>query len=69
MTACAPALPQALMGQLKAGGLIVIPEGEAYQRLYLYRKWEEGKVVKEDWGGVFFVPLIGEHGFRFVTQP
>ncbi len=50
VTACAPALPQVLMGQLKAGGMMVIPEAETYQRLYLYRKWEEGKVVKEDWG-------------------
>jgi protein-L-isoaspartate(D-aspartate) O-methyltransferase len=29
VTACTAALPQVLMEQLKAGGVIVIPEGEA----------------------------------------
>lgn len=69
VTAAVPALPQVLVAQLKPGGLIVIPEGEAYQCLYLYRKGPDDSMEREDWGEVFFVPLIGEHGFRFLTQP
>jgi protein-L-isoaspartate(D-aspartate) O-methyltransferase len=69
VTACAPALPQSLIVQLKAGGLIVIPEGDTYQRLYLYRKRKDSSMAREDWGGVFFVPLVGRYGFNYVTQP
>lgn len=69
VTASAPGTPRALVDQLKSGGLMAIPEGDIYQHLYLLKKQEDGGVVKRDWGGVTFVPLIGEDGFSFESKP
>ncbi|SFM69101.1 protein-L-isoaspartate O-methyltransferase [Methanolobus profundi] len=64
VTASAPDTPHPLIEQLKPGGIMVIPEGEGYQRLYIIRKSPDGEVTKQDWGGVIFVPLVGHHGFN-----
>ena len=64
VTASAPETPKPLLEQLKPGGIMVLPEGEGYQRLYIIRKSMDGKITKQDWGGVIFVPLIGQHGFK-----
>ncbi len=69
VAASAPDTPRMLLDQLKKGGLMVLPEGDIYQHLYLIKKDEDGNIVKEDWGGVTFVPLVGEDGFRFQTKP
>ena len=65
VTAAAPDVPKPLIEQLKDGGALVIPVGEVgfYQTLLRLRK-KDGKIVKEDLGGVAFVPLVGKHGFK-----
>ncbi len=63
VTASAPDTPKPLIEQLKPGGIMVLPEGEGYQRLYIIKKSLSGEVKKKDWGGVIFVPLLGQHGF------
>jgi protein-L-isoaspartate(D-aspartate) O-methyltransferase len=68
VTASAPDTPKPLIDQLKPGGIMVLPEGEGYQRLYIIRKSMDGDVTKQDWGGVIFVPLIGHHGFKIYNS-
>ncbi len=60
---CAPDhMPAPLLEQLKDGGRLVIPVGSpgAYQTLWLVRR-EGDEFRYENWGGVAFVPLTGEH--------
>jgi protein-L-isoaspartate(D-aspartate) O-methyltransferase len=60
----APDVPPPLFEQIKEKGKMLIPVGgRIYQELYLVTK-VNGKMKKEDRGGVLFVPLIGEYGFR-----
>ena len=60
---CAPDhVPSPLLEQLKDGGRLIIPVGPpgAYQTLWLVKR--EGQEFRyENWGGVGFVPLTGEH--------
>ncbi|RLI73163.1 protein-L-isoaspartate O-methyltransferase [Archaeoglobales archaeon] len=63
VTASAPKIPEPLIEQLKPGGKLVIPVGDFTQYLYVVEKDEEGRIKKENWGAVRFVPLVGEHGF------
>jgi len=65
VTAAAPDIPQPLVEQLKKGGVLVIPVGGfyLYQTLYRVRRLDE-KTVKENLGGVAFVPLRGKYGHR-----
>jgi len=66
VTAGAPRIPEPLIEQLKPGGMLIIPVGSyhLWQDLYVVMKDEDGKIRKKRWGGVAFVPLIGEHGWR-----
>jgi protein-L-isoaspartate(D-aspartate) O-methyltransferase len=61
VAATAPHIPESLKGQLKTGGMMVIPVGIGYQELMLVTR-KDGFVVEEKMG-VAFVPLIGEQGF------
>jgi len=65
VTAAAPDIPKPLIDQLKNGGTLVIPVGGLYlyQTLFRIRK-VDNKVVKENLGGVAFVPLTGKYGHR-----
>jgi protein-L-isoaspartate(D-aspartate) O-methyltransferase len=65
VTAAAPEIPPPLVEQLKSGGILVIPVGGIYlyQTLMRLRK-EADEVLKENLGGVAFVPLTGKHGYR-----
>ena len=65
VTAAAPDMPKPLTEQLKSGGVLVIPVGGIYlyQTLVRVRKID-GKIVKENLGGVAFVPLVGKHGYK-----
>ncbi|NPB01369.1 MAG: protein-L-isoaspartate(D-aspartate) O-methyltransferase [Methanopyri archaeon] len=65
VTAGAPDVPRSLFEQLKPGGRMVIPVGDRHlQELWLIRKTEDGRMVRERHGGCAFVPLIGKEGFR-----
>lgn len=61
VTASAPQTPKALLEQLSPGGIMVLPEGDSYQNLYLIRKSMNGEITKEDKGRVIFVPLVADH--------
>jgi protein-L-isoaspartate(D-aspartate) O-methyltransferase len=66
VTAAAPDVPKPLIDQLKSGGVMLIPVGNAslFQNLMKVTK-TDGKIKQENLGGVAFVPLTGKHGHRF----
>jgi protein-L-isoaspartate(D-aspartate) O-methyltransferase len=59
-------VPRPLVEQLAPGGRIVMPVGEPgwVQELIKVTKQEDGILKQEDLGGVRFVPLIGEEGWK-----
>jgi protein-L-isoaspartate(D-aspartate) O-methyltransferase len=64
VTAGSPAIPPTLLEQLEVGGILVIPVGSEYsQTLLKVIKQDEGYKEK-DLGGVRFVKLIGDHGWK-----
>ncbi|MBS7650128.1 MAG: protein-L-isoaspartate O-methyltransferase [Candidatus Bathyarchaeia archaeon] len=66
VTSAAPSIPKELISQLKPGGCILIPVGDIrfYQKLVRVRKHLDGKITKEDLGGVAFVPMRGKAGWK-----
>lgn len=64
VTAAAPRVPQPLLDQLKNGGILLIPVGNAgmFQTLLRITKGQDGTIREENLGGVAFVSLTGEHG-------
>jgi protein-L-isoaspartate(D-aspartate) O-methyltransferase len=64
VTAASPDIPTPLLDQLSQHGRMIIPVGDRYsQTLEKITKTEEG-FREEDLGGVRFVSLIGEHGWK-----
>jgi protein-L-isoaspartate(D-aspartate) O-methyltransferase len=59
-------VPRPLVEQLSESGRIVMPVGDPgwVQELVKVMKGPEGKLVQENLGGVRFVPLIGEEGWK-----
>jgi protein-L-isoaspartate(D-aspartate) O-methyltransferase len=59
-------IPASLIDQLKSGGSIVMPIGSPgwSQKLVKATKREDGTLEQSDLGGVRFVPLIGEEGWK-----
>ncbi|WP_297536001.1 protein-L-isoaspartate(D-aspartate) O-methyltransferase [Thermococcus sp.] len=66
VTAGAPDIPKPLIEQLKPGGKLIIPVGSyhLWQDLLEVIKLEDGSIKVRNHGGVVFVPLIGEYGWR-----
>ncbi len=66
VTAAAPDVPKPLTAQLKPNGIMLIPVGSMYlfQSLMKITKGTNGKIKKENLGGVAFVPLTGRYGHR-----
>jgi len=65
VTAAAPAVPDELVAQLACDGRLVVPVGGgAIQSLRVIRRDRNGRLSISDRGGVVFVPLVGERGFR-----
>ena len=65
VTAGAPVVPESLRNQLKTGGRLVIPVGDAIsQELWRYRRGADGKFTQELLEYVRFVPLIGKEGWE-----
>lgn len=59
ITCGAPGIPQALIDQLKAGGMMVIPIGEGEeQQMKRITKIAEGELKEEDFGVFKFVPML-----------
>ena len=59
-------VPRALVGQLAPNGRIVMPIGDpgGVQELVKVTKQDDGILRQESLGGVRFVPLIGEEGWK-----
>lgn len=65
VTAAAPDIPQPLINQLKPGGRMVIPVGDAYlQYLTVVLKREDNRIEVERGTPCVFVPLIGKYGWK-----
>lgn len=64
VTAGAPMIPDPLIAQLKEGGHLVVPVGDrvSQELIKVVRKGES--YYQEDLGGVRFVNLIGEFGWK-----
>ncbi|TVQ15420.1 MAG: protein-L-isoaspartate(D-aspartate) O-methyltransferase [Bacteroidetes bacterium] len=61
VTAGAPEIPDALLQQLKTGGILVIPLGSgANQVMTRIRKLSDSDFEKKEYGNFRFVPLIGK---------
>ena len=60
ITAAAPEIPQALIDQLKVGGMMVIPLSENENCLTMLRltKQEDGSMKREEYGDFRFVPML-----------
>ena len=60
ITAAAPEIPQALIDQLKVGGMMVIPlsENENCQTMLRLTKQEDGSLKREEYGDFRFVPML-----------
>jgi protein-L-isoaspartate(D-aspartate) O-methyltransferase len=59
-------VPKPLIEQLADGGRIVMPVGDPgwVQELVKVTKGPNGQLIQENLGGVRFVPLIGEEGWK-----
>lgn len=65
VTAGAPIVPDALLKQLKVGGVLVIPVGDRRRQTMLrLTKKSEKQIVREEFDGFAFVPLLGKDGWR-----
>ncbi|AJC70852.1 protein-L-isoaspartate O-methyltransferase [Thermococcus guaymasensis DSM 11113] len=66
VTAGAPEVPKPLIEQLKPRGKLIIPVGSyhLWQDLLEVIKMKDGSIKVKNHGGVAFVPLIGEHGWK-----
>jgi len=66
VTSAAPDVPSPLTEQLIPGGILLIPLGTPhfFQELYRLRKSANGKVTRENMGGVAFVPMRGRLGWH-----
>jgi len=65
VTAAAPRLPNALVEQLRPGGILLVPVGGRLfpQELFKVVRDLASGAKKTSLGGVAFVPLIGAEGF------
>lgn len=65
VTAGAPVVPKALLGQLAIGGMLVIPVGDrkSQQMLRLTRQTDK-KILRENFDNFSFVPLLGDEGWE-----
>jgi protein-L-isoaspartate(D-aspartate) O-methyltransferase len=65
VTAGAPVVPEALIQQLKIGGILVIPVGDrSKQSMVKITKKSATEIHKEAFEGFAFVPLLGKEGWE-----
>ena len=64
VTAASPRVPEPLLEQLRDPGVMVIPVGDEYSQSLVKVVKKGGEIREEDRGGVRFVKLIGDHGWR-----
>ena len=65
VTAGAPVVPEALVQQLKIGGILVIPVGDrSKQAMVKITKKSATEIQREEFEGFAFVPLLGQEGWN-----
>ncbi len=65
VTAGAPVVPEALIQQLKVGGILVIPVGDRKrQAMVKITKISSKDTLREEFEGFAFVPLLGKDGWK-----
>ncbi|MCH7403237.1 protein-L-isoaspartate(D-aspartate) O-methyltransferase [Belliella kenyensis] len=65
VTAGAPVVPNALLHQLKIGGILVIPVGDRKsQKMMKLTKKTEKQIIQESFDNFAFVPLLGADGWK-----
>ncbi|MDF2157832.1 protein-L-isoaspartate(D-aspartate) O-methyltransferase [Algoriphagus sp. CAU 1675] len=65
VTAGAPVVPDALINQLKIGGILVIPVGDRKsQSMLKISKKSANEIIREEFQGFAFVPLLGKDGWK-----
>ena len=65
VTAGAPVVPDALIQQLKIGGILVIPVGDrSKQAMVKITKKSATEIHREEFEGFAFVPLLGKDGWN-----
>lgn len=64
VTAGAPEVPEPLLEQLKDGGKLVVPVGDVFSQDLIIVKKEGARFKKSGYGGVRFVKLIGDYGWK-----
>ncbi|MES2139833.1 MAG: protein-L-isoaspartate(D-aspartate) O-methyltransferase [Bacteroidota bacterium] len=64
ITAGAPTIPDALLGQLKIGGRLVIPVGDKVQIMTLIEKIGAKQFEKTEYGEFKFVPLLEDKAWK-----
>ena len=65
VTAGAPVVPEALIKQLKIGGILVIPVGDrSKQAMVKITKKSATEIKREEFEGFAFVPLLGKEGWN-----
>lgn len=58
VTCGAPFVPKALLAQLTAGGIMIIPVGEGTQKMVKITKQSDGNFVQKVLGDAAFVPML-----------
>lgn len=64
VTAGSPSVPQPLIDQLNDPGVLIIPVGDESSQTLVKVTRSVGKIHQEDMGGVRFVKLVGDHGWK-----
>ncbi len=64
VTAGAPVIPEALIGQLAENGILIIPVGDREKQKMVKLTRKNGKLTKEEFDFFSFVPLLGEQGWK-----
>ncbi|CAE7815573.1 pcm [Symbiodinium microadriaticum] len=65
VTAGAPTVPEALINQLKVGGILVIPVGnQKTQKMVQIQKVSKSKISQKEFNAFSFVPLRGSDGWK-----
>jgi protein-L-isoaspartate(D-aspartate) O-methyltransferase len=60
ITAAAPSIPEALIAQLKVGGIMVVPVGDDTQIMHRLIRVSEKEVIAEQHGNFRFVPMLAD---------